>query len=72
LGRAARAALCVRGADEHGGLPEAVRGGEDGGQGLERVVDHGPLSGGFGCFHAAAQQLLGADELLVSMCPLAQ
>lgn len=63
---------CVRGADEHGGLPGAVRGGKDGCQGLERVDDHGPLSGGFGCLHAAAQQLLGVDELVVFTCPLAQ
>jgi hypothetical protein len=72
LGRAARAALGVRGADEHGGFPRAVRGREDGGQGLKCVDDHGSLSGGFGCLYAAAQQLLGADELLVVTCPLAQ
>jgi hypothetical protein len=71
LGRAARAALGVRGADEHGGLPGAVRGGEDGCQCLERVDDHGRLAGGFGCLHAGAQQLLGAGELLVLTCPLA-
>jgi hypothetical protein len=39
-----------------------VCGGEDGGQGLERVEDHAGLAGGFGCLHAGAQQLLGAEE----------
>jgi hypothetical protein len=42
-----------------------VRGGEDGGQGLERVDDHGGLAGGLGRLHAGAQQFLGARELLL-------